>query len=117
LVDDSPAIRAAVRAYLEPTSGLNVCGEACDGLEAIEKAQQLCPDLIIMDFSMPRMNGLVAAREIKRKLPNVPIILFTSYKSAVHDSDATAAGISATICKSEDHTLLMTQILLLLGRA
>jgi len=117
VVDDSQTVRHAVRHHLNSNTTLNVCGEACDGLDAIEKAQELSPDLIIMDFSMPRMNGLVAAREIRRRMPNVPIILFTSHIGAVLASDADDAGVSAVICKTEDQKFLMSQILDLLNPA
>jgi CheY-like chemotaxis protein len=76
IVDDNATIRKIIRAQCE-AAGLEVCGEAADGLEAIEKAKELNPDLIIMDLSMPRMNGLDAARELKRICPDVPILLNT----------------------------------------
>ncbi len=69
LVDDSPAIRNVVRRQINSEPDIRVCGEAADGVEAIEKASALSPDLIVMDLSMPRMNGLAASREIKQKLP------------------------------------------------
>jgi DNA-binding NarL/FixJ family response regulator len=77
----------------------------------------LSPDLIVMDLSMPRMNGLAAAREIKRKSPQVPIILFTSHKATVYVPDANAAGIAAVICKTEGQDTLIAQILDLLALA
>jgi CheY-like chemotaxis protein len=103
-----------IRRYLGSESSLAVCGEASDGVEAIEKAQQLHPDLIVMDFSMPRMNGLEAASKIKQKMPDVPIILFTLHKSTVFNRHANVGEVSAIVCKSEDRKLLMTQILILL---
>lgn len=117
LVDDSPTIRILLRSYLESHPGLEVCAEASDGVEAIEKAQRLCPDLIVMDLSMPRMNGLEAARELKQKMPGVPIILFTHHKGALRDSDAKSAGISAIVSKSDEPELLMGQILYFLEPA
>jgi DNA-binding NarL/FixJ family response regulator len=115
LVDDSPAIRNVLRSHINSEPNIKVCGEAADGVEAIEKAGELAPDLIVMDLAMPRMNGLAAAREIKQKLPQVPIILFTSHKAAVYAPDANAAGISAIICKTEGQEVLMAQILNLLA--
>jgi DNA-binding NarL/FixJ family response regulator len=64
-VDDSPVVRNTLRQTLERQRGWEVCGEAADGREAIEKAQQLKPDLVVLDLSMPVMNGLEAARELK----------------------------------------------------
>jgi CheY-like chemotaxis protein len=76
LVDDSAVIRAATRHFLDSQPGFSVCGEAIDGLDALEKAQNLNPDLIILDLAMPRMNGLQAARKLRALMNNVPIILF-----------------------------------------
>jgi DNA-binding NarL/FixJ family response regulator len=64
LVDDSELIRLATRHFLESQTGFEVCGEAIDGIDALEKASHLNPDLIILDIAMPRMNGLQTAREL-----------------------------------------------------
>jgi DNA-binding NarL/FixJ family response regulator len=105
LVDDSEVIRAATRHFLERQPGFAVCGEAADGLEAVEKAQELRPDLIILDLAMPRMNGLEAARELRAMMPAVPIILFTWYAEAVQADEATDAGVSAIISKTNPAAL------------
>ena len=78
IVDDNSDIRAGLRRQLE-LSGLNVCGEARDGLDALDKLSRVKPDLIILDMSMPRMNGIDAARELKHICPNVPVILYTAF--------------------------------------
>ncbi|HEY0702130.1 MAG TPA: response regulator transcription factor, partial [Candidatus Acidoferrales bacterium] len=78
IVDDNIQLRRVIRVQLE-AAGLEVCGEAVDGFEAIDKARELKPDLIILDLSMPRMNGLEAARELTRILPTVPILLYTMH--------------------------------------
>jgi len=106
LVDDSPTLRTVIRRHLESWPGVEVCGEASDGMEAVEKALDLSPDLIIMDFVMPRMNGLEAARALKQKAPHVPIILFTGQESSMSVSDAIQAGIWAIVSKREIHRLL-----------
>jgi YesN/AraC family two-component response regulator len=77
IVDDHEHIRKIIRAFMESESGCVVCGEAVDGYDAIEKAQELKPDLIILDVSMPRMNGIEAAPRLKNMLPQTPIVLFT----------------------------------------
>ena len=110
IVDDSPRVRTLLRWHLELRPGLEVCGEASDGIEAVEKAQELSPDLIVMDFSMPRMNGVEAARELKHKMPHVPIILFTAYGRILSVSEAIEAGISAIVPKGQSHKL-MSQIM------
>jgi chemotaxis response regulator CheB len=61
IVDDNPSVRHFLRSYLESQPGFQVCGEAVDGMDAIEKSRDLHPDLIVLDFAMPRMNGLDAA--------------------------------------------------------
>ena len=115
LVDDNPAIRTLARKYLESEAGIVVCGEAADGLEGVQKALEFSPDLIVMDLAMPRMGGVEAARQLKRRLPKVPIVLFTLYAEMVSSSDAREAGIWAIISKSEPQKLL-PEVLSLLGR-
>jgi two-component system response regulator NreC len=114
LADDNPTFRSLTRNYLK-AHNLEVCGEASDGIDAIEKALDLSPDLIVMDLSMPRKNGLEAARELKDKMPHVPIILFTRHENEVRVSDAIEAGISAVVSKLEPQKLL-PEVLSLLGR-
>jgi NarL family two-component system response regulator LiaR len=106
LVDDNPAIRTLARNYLESETGIVICGEASDGVEGVQRALELSPDLIVMDLAMPRMGGVEAARQLRRKLPQVPIILFTLYADAVSSSDVKEAGIWAIISKSEPQKLL-----------
>jgi DNA-binding NarL/FixJ family response regulator len=105
LVDDSELIRLATRHFLESQPGFVVCGEAVDGIDALEKAKHLNPDLIILDIAMPRMNGLQTARELRAKMHRVPIILFTWYADAVQPGDAAEAGITAVISKSNPAAL------------
>ena len=105
LVDDSELIRLATRHFLESQPGFKVCGEAVDGIDALEKASHLNPDLIILDIALLRMNGLQTARELRARMQRVPIILFTWYADAVQPEDAAAAGISAVISKSNPAAL------------
>jgi CheY-like chemotaxis protein len=100
LVDDNAAVRNATRHFLEDQSGFQVCGEAVDGVDALEKARDLNPDLIILDLAMPRMNGLQAARELRAMMARVPIILFTMYADAFRDQVAASAGVSAVVSKT-----------------
>jgi DNA-binding NarL/FixJ family response regulator len=101
IVDDNPVVRKTLRQTLERQHGWEVCGEAADGREAIEKAQQLKPDLVVLDLSMPVMNGLEAARELKRLLPSVALVMFTTFSTAHLKREALSAGVSALVSKSD----------------
>jgi DNA-binding NarL/FixJ family response regulator len=113
LVDDNSAIRMALRKFLEDHTDYGVCGEASDGLDAIEKAAQLQPDLIVLDLSMPRMGGLAAARELRQRMPQVPLILFTMHAAATSQNEA-AAGFDAIISKTEGLQTLIDKVQTLL---
>src|SRR5580693_592656 len=116
IVDDEPAIRKSTRKFLESETQYEVCGEAADGVDAIEKARDLCPDLIILDMSMPRMNGLQAARVLRKEMGNVPIILFTMYVSAVSSAEVQAC-VSSVVCKTDGLVTLVKQVDALLEHA
>src|SRR4030095_5994005 len=108
LVDDSAMVRAALRAMLEDEIGWAVCGEAVDGRQAIAQALEFKPHLIVLDLSMPVMNGLDAAQELKKRLPSVVMVMFTSFdQSHVHQL-ALSAGISKVVPKSAPDTLYRT---------
>lgn len=100
LIDDGDAVRDVIRIFLEK-KGYEVCGEAADGVEAIEKAKSLKPDLIILDLAMPRMNGMEAASVLSRVLPGVPIVLLTIYGDFMGASLAAASGIKAVVSKTD----------------
>jgi CheY-like chemotaxis protein len=117
IADDSGAMRLLLRTWVESLPGLAVCGEAADGVEAIEKAEPLNPDLILLDFSMPRMNGLEAASALHSVAPNIPIILFTLFAESVSEDLARAAGIRAVVSKSGPIEILMDEVQRLLSRA
>jgi CheY-like chemotaxis protein len=113
VVDDNPGIRQAVcRAFLP--DGFGVCGEAANGQEAINLCKQLKPDLIILDLSMPVMNGLQAASQLRKLVPKTPIILLTMYGSALKQDQVEAIGVDLVLSKTEPlsdiinkaHTLL-----------
>jgi DNA-binding NarL/FixJ family response regulator len=86
IVDESDSVRGSIRAVLESQTGWQVCGEATDGVDAIEKARKLKPDLIILDVAMPRMNRLEAASILRRTTPHVRTILFTISEASVEHS-------------------------------
>ena len=101
LVDDNDVVRKIARLFLETQTDLEICGEAVDGADAIEQAQRLKPDLIILDLAMPNMNGAEAAPIIKRMLPKVPIILFTLYKEQIGSVLFSKLGIDAVFSKPD----------------
>lgn len=110
IVDDVDYVRKSVRDFLANESCFEVCGEAVDGYDAIRKAKDLQPDLIILDLSMPRMNGIDAARILKKILPQTPIVMLTSHHPSVLGYDAQAAGIDAVVAKDGDMSLLMVSL-------
>ncbi len=101
VVDDNSDIRAAIRRQLE-ISGFEVCGEALDGIDALEKLSRMRPDLIILDMSMPRMNGVDAARELKHICPDVPVILYTAFADVFRRKQALPEGVSEVVAKGEN---------------
>lgn len=101
IVDDSAMIRKFMHAYFETLADFEVCGEAEDGMEAIEKTRALNPDVIILDASMPRMTGMEAAPILRSIDRHAAIILFTMHAEAVPPAAASAAGIDSVVSKSE----------------
>ena len=101
IADDSTPVRCGLRTLLGLNSDWQVCGEAVDGADAVEKAQQLAPDLILMDFSMPQMDGVQAAREIAKAGTDIPILLVTLNLSSEIMELARNAGLRGAISKSE----------------
>jgi two-component system response regulator NreC len=101
IVDDSPPIRHSLRFFIEHNTDWQVCGEAEDGVIAIAKVTQLKPHAVILDLSMPVMNGLDAAREITRIAPEVHMVMFTMHVSEELRRQAQAAGIKDVISKSD----------------
>lgn len=100
IVDDSAAVRTLLRRTLEVQPGWLVCGEAANGQEGVQLAQTTSPDLIVLDLSMPVMNGLDAARILSEKMPNVPVIMFTSFCTSHMESEMLSAGVAKIISKS-----------------
>ena len=97
IVDDYADIRTALRRRLT-AENWEVCGEVCDGLEAIEAARRLVPDLIVMDLCMPGMMGLEAARKIREEFPAMLIMLMTTPDADLEEA-ARSAGIRGTVSK------------------
>jgi DNA-binding NarL/FixJ family response regulator len=106
IVDDSALVRGAVRRLFETDDVFEVCGEAENGREAVEKTTVLRPELIVMDLAMPLLNGLDATRAIKRLKPGVPVILFSGFSNVMEEQEARSVGISALVSKSDPLRLM-----------
>jgi DNA-binding NarL/FixJ family response regulator len=100
IVDDHEIFRRGLRALLEPSSEWQICGEAVDGLDAVEQCKSLKPDIVVLDVSMPRLNGLEAARLIRRENPESKIVIITQHDSPQIRSAALEAGARAFVTKS-----------------
>ena len=109
VVDDNQAVRLIVRSTFE-MQGPFIVHEAVDGIDAVEKALSLNPDLVVMDLSMPRMHGLDATRQLKKDHPPVHVILFTMHQGALSESEASKAGVDAVISKSDGLETLLTRV-------
>jgi DNA-binding NarL/FixJ family response regulator len=105
IADDHEMVRNATRRILESRADLE-CVEARNGKEAVEKALELKPDLIVLDISMPAVDGFDAAREIKRHLPNVPVLFFSIYDDGEYLERARSLGEGVVIKEQAGTTLL-----------
>jgi DNA-binding NarL/FixJ family response regulator len=106
IVDDSSVVREAL-VQLFVNAGLEVCGEAESGRAAIEKAQGLNPGLIVMDLSMPGMNGIEAARYLRQLLPTAVIIILSDYAGMFSEEEMGSLGITAIVSKAECSSVLL----------
>jgi two-component system, NarL family, nitrate/nitrite response regulator NarL len=110
IVDDNAVVRSALRGFLEDVAKMDVCGEAGDGYAAIEAAKKAQPQLVLMDVSMPVMNGIEAASVIRAIAPDTRIILFTMFADDLGHSIARAAGIDLIISKSDGAPALIAAL-------
>jgi PAS domain S-box-containing protein len=101
IVDDQPTVRSGLRSLLASRPDWKISGEAADGLEAIEKAKSLHPDLILMDVSMPRMNGLEATRLLLKEVPDAKVVIVSQNDPAVVSIQARQVGASGHVAKHE----------------
>jgi DNA-binding NarL/FixJ family response regulator len=101
IADDHDAVRRLLREILESEDDWTVCGEAADGVEAIECTRQLHPDLVVMDIMMPRQNGFEATREIARIAPEIPVLVTTLYEFPELWRQARNAGAQGCLLKTE----------------
>jgi len=106
IVDDSALIRRTLKSCIEQNTEWHVCGEADNGKVAVDKVQELNPDVVILDFQMPVMNGLDAARRIASSAPNTAMVMLTISNCPQLRKDARAAGIKDVLSKFESEHLL-----------
>ena len=110
LADDHSLVRRGFRRLLEDEPGISVVGEACDGAEAIELARRIRPDVIIMDMSMPGLNGTQATIEILKFLPGAGIIILSMYEEANYVRNAMRAGARGYLLKNASEVDLAAAI-------
>jgi DNA-binding NarL/FixJ family response regulator len=110
IADDHDVMREGTRAVIERQSGWEVCGIAATGREAVEQAFALKPDVVVMDMSMPGLNGLDAAQQIKRRLPQTEILIFTAHQTDELIREAFEAGVKSFVFKSQAHHFLVEAI-------
>lgn len=100
IADDSPQVRQGLRGLLSAHPDWEVCGEAIDGQDALNKVRELSPDVVVLDFAMPIANGVKVAREISRTLPNISVLLCSMYLDSQLASVARRSGILGLVSKS-----------------
>jgi DNA-binding NarL/FixJ family response regulator len=101
VVDDNPSVRRYLRGVLEQQDSWQVCDEARNGQEAVDRFQDIRPDVIVLDFQMPEMNGLDAARIITKLSPEIPILLVTLYLSKQLSDEARKVGARGACAKTD----------------
>lgn len=102
IADDHTIVRSGIRLLLETEPGIDVIGEALNGLQAVRLAEELKPDLILMDIAMPEMDGLEATRLIKERFPAINILILTMHRSDEYFFELLKAGASGYILKTAD---------------
>ena len=107
IVDDDHAFRTVLRTLFEECSGFDNCVEAANASEALDKSKRLTPNLAIVDFSMPEMNGLQLARQLKAREPALPIFMLTADYDVNIEREALSFGITAVFSKLDDLTTLI----------
>jgi DNA-binding NarL/FixJ family response regulator len=110
IVDDNADFRRRVREILALELDIAVVGEAADGREAVRKARRLEPDLILMDVRMPRMNGINATHQLKREMPEIQVVILTTYDLEEYRKAAAASGASGYVVKRSLVNVLLPAI-------
>lgn len=113
IVDDSELVRRSLRTVLQANPEWEICGEAADGVSAVEMFKELRPNIVILDFQMPGINGIETARRMAEIAPTVPVVLFTQHASADLERHAHEVGIRSVVSKTNAFPMVgMIQALL-----
>src|SRR5580704_8873903 len=110
IADDHPVIRGMVRSTLQQHPEFEVCGEAADGAQAVEEAKKLKPDVVVLNVSMPVLNGFEAAREIRATLPNSAIVILSSHADERFVREAKEIGVRAYVAKTKAGAALVRAV-------
>ena len=110
VVDDHAVVRRGIRSLLESHEGWEVCGEATTGRDAVEQSRQLRPDVVVMDLSLPELNGLDATRQILKDAPGTEVLVLTMHRSEELAGDVLRAGARGYIMKSDADENLITAV-------
>lgn len=110
IVDDNVHVRRSLRWTIERELQWQVCGEATNGAEGVSAATRLKPDIVVLDLSMPVMNGIEAARQLKQLVPDSHLLMFTSFATPTLEEAARDAGIEEFVPKNEGAVLLLQSL-------
>jgi len=110
IADDHEFVRRGVRALLECREGFEVCCEAANGQEAVEKTREFKPDLIVLDITMPILSGFDAARKIREFSPETPIVILSMHRDKEYMEEAQKIGIQGYVRKSQAALTLVTAV-------
>ena len=110
IVDDHEIFRRGLRSLLESRRDWEVCGEATDGQDAVEKAKRLQPDVVVLDITMPRLNGLDATQLLRKEVPKTKVVILSQHQPALMKQVALTAGAGAYVTKSEVSRELLAAI-------
>lgn len=115
VVDDSAQMVRLLSTFLETLAGIEVVGTASDGIGALQQAESLSPDLILMDLQMPRLGGLEATRQLRKQFPAIRVIIVTSHDTEEARKASLAAGANAYVAKDRLKRDLTVEISHLFG--
>jgi DNA-binding NarL/FixJ family response regulator len=110
IVDDNIYVRDLLHTFLKDAPEIEICGEAINGVEAIEKAKQLKADVVILDLAMPNMNGVDTASILKKTIPGVIVIMFTMYAENIPKSAISSMGVDVVLSKTDGIAHLVESI-------